>query len=84
MKRVIAISFSIAMVILTTIPILGILAFGPNLTDPKDPNHLIYFNEDFKNTLPWVYYIVSFYVFLNIAVLPVLMITTRNNLIKLL
>lgn len=34
--------------------------------------------------LRWAYYIISFYMFLNIAALPVLTITIRKNLMKLL
>ncbi|CAD8119395.1 unnamed protein product [Paramecium sonneborni] len=36
-----------------------------------------------EGNLRWAYYIISFYMFLNIAALPVLTITIRKNLMKL-
>jgi hypothetical protein len=44
-----------------------------------------YYNDNFEHTVPntsWIFYIVSFYMFLNIAAFPVLTITARNNLMK--
>lgn len=67
------------MLILIIIPLTGILAFGGNMLLS---NNLQYYNNNFKNEIPWIYYIISFYMFLNIAAFPVLTITSRNNLMK--
>jgi hypothetical protein len=42
-----------------------------------------YYNNYYKEDLPGVFYIASFYIFLNVAAFPVLTITSRNNLMKL-
>jgi amino acid permease len=36
-----------AIIVLSIIPVLGILAFGSNLTNPN-PDDIKYFNEDFQ------------------------------------
>lgn len=43
-----------------------------------------FFNQYFKGIegADWVFYISSFYIFLNVAAFPVLIITCRNNLMK--
>lgn len=64
------------------IPFTGIIAFGSELTNQQKGN-LKYYNYAFEEKLPWVYYLVSFYVFLNIAAIPVLIIVIRNNILKL-
>ncbi len=33
--------------------------------------------------MAWIYYYVGFYIFCNVAAMPVLTITLRNNMIKL-
>lgn len=76
-------SFSFGILILTLLPIIGIIAFGPGLCDPQKPNDMIYFQYNFKDKANWVYYFVTFYFFLNIAAFPVVTITLRNNLMKL-
>ncbi len=63
------------------VPITGILAFGIEMAVKNNK----YYNNNFEKTQPslvWIYYIVSFYMFLNIAAFPVLTITSRNNLMK--
>lgn len=43
-----------------------------------------FYNQMFNvGNIKWAYYIISFYMFLNIAALPVLTITIRKNLMKL-
>ena len=72
--------------IITTlvIPILGIMGFGPLLDDdPFDTSEIKYFNLVFKGEIDFIYYFTSFYIFLNISAVPVLIVVLRNNLINL-
>lgn len=67
------------------IPITGIMAFGNNLVHPingllESSHKLIYYNEDFRGRIDIVYYIVSFYVFLNVAAFSVYIIVIRENM----
>lgn len=66
------------------IPISAIMAFGENLVHSKvamlgESHSLVYYNEDFKGRLDFIYYIVSFYVFLNVAAFSVYIIVIRTN-----
>ena len=61
------------------ISITGIMAFGEEL---KDGDRKHYYNIVFKDHILWIFYIISFYMFLNIAAFPVLTIVTRMNLMK--
>lgn len=60
----------------------GVIAFGENLVNDQKGN-LKYYNYAFEEQLPFVYYFVSFYVFLNIASIPILIIVVRNNILKM-
>jgi hypothetical protein len=64
------------------IPITAIMAFGTSLSNAKQGD-LKYYNFNFKQHLLPVYYLVSFYVFLSVAAIPVLIIVTRNTILKL-
>jgi len=77
------VSYIFALGTMLILPVVGIMAFGGKMTDPNHPNTIIYFNEDFKDDLPFIYYFVSFYIFLNVVAFPVLTITIRNNSMKL-
>lgn len=71
------------------IPLTAIMAFGNNLIHPKTTmfgasHSLIYYNEDFKGKLDFIYYIVSFYVFLNVAAFSVYIIVIRTNVLAIL
>ena len=87
-KHIILWSFMMAGSILITIPITAIMAFGNDLihdtptTGLGSVHKLIYYNEDFKGKLDFIYYIVSFYVFLNVAAFSIYVIVIRNNIIN--
>jgi len=71
------------------IPFTAIMAFGNNLIHPKvsmlgASHSLVYYNQDFKGKLDFVYYVVSFYVFLNVAAFSVYIIVIRNNVLAIL
>lgn len=71
-------SFSFGLIVFLLIPLTGIWAF-PGL------GKYCFYNIVFdQSPVKWAYYIISFYMFLNIAALPVLTITIRKNLMKLL
>ena len=70
------------------IPITAALAFGNDLVDKRvsmlgEGHKLIYYNEDFQGRLDFIYYIVSFYVFLNIAAFSVYIIVIRKNIMAI-
>jgi hypothetical protein len=71
------------------IPITAAMAFGQDLIDNRASmlteggHNLIYYNEDFKGRLDFIYYIVSFYVFLNIAAFSVYIIVIRRNFLAI-
>jgi len=77
---VIKYSFMISGLILLIIPITGCMAFGEELGVGKD---LKYYNFDFKNKVDVAYWVVSFYVFLNIAAFSVYIIVIRTNILKI-
>ncbi|KRX01663.1 hypothetical protein PPERSA_03747 [Pseudocohnilembus persalinus] len=79
-KNVYQSAFAISFGVFTIMPILAVLAFGDDLVSETG---LKFFNYDFQQSEPLVFYISSFYMFLNITAFPVLTITTRNNLMKL-
>ena len=56
------------------------MAFGEELGVGKD---LKYYNFDFKNKVDAAYWVVSFYVFLNIAAFSVYIIVIRTNILKI-
>jgi len=72
------ISFGFGLLVFLLIPLTGIWAF-PGLN--KYCFYNIVYNQD---GVRWAYYIISFYMFLNIAALPVLTITIRKNMMKVL
>ena len=74
--------FIIAGSILMLIPWTGIMAFGDALGS-KSSKDLKYYNFDFQDDIPFIFYFVSFYVFLNVAALPVYVIVIRANLLKI-
>lgn len=90
-KKILFAAITIGALSIILLSITGILAFGECLDAqfvagcaPDYPNKSSYYNNFFKGIAhtDWVFYISSFYVFLNIAAFPVLIITARNNLMK--
>jgi ubiquinone biosynthesis protein COQ9 len=64
------------------IPLTAIMAFGTDLVHSntgllEESHNLIYYSEDFKGKLDFVYYIVSFYLFLNVTAFSVYIIVIR-------
>lgn len=76
-RTIILSSFSFGLLVFLLIPLTAIWAF-PGLSQYCFYN--ILFDQQYVR---WAYYIISFYMFLNIAALPVLTITIRKNLMKL-
>ena len=56
---------------------------GGRLVLDPDSSKLQYFNDTFKGELDFIYYFTSFYIFLNVAAIPILIIVMRNNLIQM-
>lgn len=83
MKKIMGIVYLIAILSTFLIAIIAIMAFGGELTDPYDEGGIKYYNTMFKGRFNVVYYFTSFYIFLNVAALPVLTIVLRNNAMKL-
>jgi hypothetical protein len=82
------IGFLIAGISMLIIPITAVFAFGNELVGPASTmlgqgHSLIYYNEDFKGRLDFIYYIISFYVFLNVAAFPVYIIVIRRNILSI-
>ena len=79
------IGFIVAGTVMLIIPITATLAFGNELvhraSDLGVDHSLTYYNEDFKGRIDFIYYIVSFYVFLSIAIFPVYIILVRRNIV---
>lgn len=79
-KRILYTGFAAGGLILILISLTGILAFGDKyVLDSKTKS---YYNMWFHGNIDWIYYIISFYLFFNITAVPVVTITTRNNLMK--
>lgn len=84
----IKIAFKVAGTVMIIIPITAIMAFGTNLvhSDTKllgSSHNLIYYSEDFKGRLDFIYYIVSFYLFLNVTAFSVYIIVIRENVFRI-
>ena len=79
-RYVIRNGFLISGSILLIIPLTGCMAFGKELGAGKG---LQYYNFDFEGKINFIYYFVSFYVFLNIAAFSVYIIVIRTNILKL-
>lgn len=77
-------AFLIAGSINMIIPWTGVMAFGETLKFESSSSDLKYYNFDFENPIPFIYYFVSFYVFLNVAAMPVYIIVIRGNILKIL
>lgn len=77
-------AFLIAGSINMIIPWTGIMAFGETLKFDSSSSDLKYYNFDFEQPIPFIYYFVSFYVFLNVAAMPVYVIVIRGNILKIL
>jgi len=81
------IGFLISGITMLIIPITAAFAFGNELTGPSSllakTHTLIYYNQDFEGRLDFIYYIVSFYVFLNVAAFPVYIIVIRRNILSI-
>lgn len=83
------IGFVTAGMTMLIIPITACFAFGNDLIERRvtmlgEGGHkLVYYNEDFKDRLDFIYYIVSFYVMLNIAAFSVYIIVIRRNLMAI-
>ena len=72
--------FLISGLILIILPLTGCMAFGKDLgTGDK----LIYYNFDFENKIGLVYWVTSFYVFLNVAAFSVYIIVIRTYILKM-
>lgn len=56
------------------------MAFGDDL---GTGTHLKYYNFDFQGKFDATYWVVSFYVFLNIAAFSVYIIVIRTNILRL-
>ena len=70
------------------IPLTAIMAFGTDLVHTTkgllgSSHDLIYYSEDFKGRLDFIYYIVSFYLFLNVTAFSVYIIVIRENVFKI-
>jgi amino acid permease len=81
-KKSVRYGFISSVLTVIIIPVTAIMAFGSKLSESK-AGDLKYYNFDFKEQASPVYYLVSFYVFLNVAAVPVLTIVLRNNILKL-
>lgn len=60
------------------IPITGVMAFGKDLGVGST---LKYYNFDFEDNIGFIFWITSFYVFLNIAAFSVYIIVIRTNIL---
>lgn len=86
-------AFGLGTVLFIAISFTSVMAFGKCLDNSSTFStqcesaglltHDSYYNNYFKKELSPVFYIASFYIFLNVAAFPVLTITSRNNLMKL-
>ncbi|KAL4428773.1 hypothetical protein ABPG74_001287 [Tetrahymena malaccensis] len=96
-KKVSFAAFGIGSLSIVLLSIFGVMAFGKCLDAEKNHNNSecvgngyatgsSYFNSYFQGIgdADWAFYISSFYIFLNVAAFPVLIITCRNNLMKFL
>ncbi|EAS05856.2 transmembrane amino acid transporter protein (macronuclear) [Tetrahymena thermophila SB210] len=96
-KKVSFAAFGIGSLSIVLLSIFGVMAFGKCLDAEKGHNNSecvglgyatgsSYFNSYFQGIgdADWAFYISSFYIFLNVAAFPVLIITCRNNLMKFL
>lgn len=81
MRFVIRNAFLISGAVLMIIPFTGVMAFGLDLGD--DDNHLKYYNFDFEDKISIVYWVTSFYVFLNVAAFSVYIIVIRTNVLHM-
>lgn len=72
-------AFIISGSILLIIPITAAMAFGKDLIGEE--GKLKYYNFDFESEIPFIYWITSFYVFLNIAAFSVYIIVVRTNIL---
>ena len=78
-RKIIFVSFIFGLLTFLSVCLTANLAFTL-----KDLSLASFYSELFnRGKLKWAYYIISFYMFLNIAALPVLTITIRKNLMKL-
>jgi hypothetical protein len=81
------IGFLVAGTTVILLPITASLAFGNELIDKTKflmgEHHLKYYNEDYKGRIDFVYYFVSFYVFLNVAAFSVYIIVIRKNVLAI-
>lgn len=71
--------FLISGFILLILPLTASMAFGASL-DPG--GGFVYYNFDFEYSIPAVYWVTSFYVFLNIAAFSVYIIVIRTYILK--
>ncbi|KAL4470121.1 hypothetical protein ABPG72_016658 [Tetrahymena utriculariae] len=96
-KKVSCAAFGIGSLSIVLLSIFGVMAFGKCLDAEKGHDNSecagqgyatgsSYFNSYFQGIgdADWAFYISSFYIFLNVAAFPVLIITCRNNLMKFL
>ena len=72
-------AFFISGSILIILPLTACMAFGEDLGIGFD---LKYYNFDFKGKIDFIFWIVSFYVFLNISVFSVCIIVIRINILS--
>lgn len=74
-------AFIISGSVLMIIPITGIMAFGDSLGNSNES--LKYYNFDFEEKISFIYWITSFYVFLNVAAFSVYIIVIRTNILHI-
>ena len=72
--------FALGFLIFLSLSYCGVSAFGTNVINMKDAHFI---SDNFKDNVRIVYYLAVSYMFLNVITFPVLIITCRNNLMKL-
>ena len=85
-RQFLFISFIAAGSTVLSIAVTAVLAFGNDLVTNVDmfgAHRLTYYNYDFKGRLDFIYYIASFYIFLNLSSFAVLIIVIRRNMLTI-
>ena len=80
LKYVVKYSFIFSCLAMLVIPVTGVMAFGEELGTGQN---LKYYNFDFQQKIPFIYYFTSFYIFLNIAAFSVYIIVIRGSILSL-
>lgn len=84
-RKFLNIGFIAAGFTILSVSVTSNLAFGNDLIDrtASNPHDLKYYNEDYNGRINFIYYFVSFYVFLNVAAFSVYIIVIRKNIFAL-